>query len=162
MVYLVKHIYEVYSVMSKIFCYNSNMPAYFEKKEAALAAKIEPSIKRQLESIAAKEDRTVSYVVGALLVRGLKLYARDGNLRDAEDLQTKEFDIGAAITSGKAPDVIINDWLVFDGCEPYEDLGVSLFGGWAGLDHEGRIAAIEDVRRSDRGSSRRSGRGRGT
>ena len=43
--------------MSKIFCYNSNMPAYFEKKEAALAAKIEPSIKRQLESIADDMDQ---------------------------------------------------------------------------------------------------------
>jgi len=69
--------------MQEIFCYNISVkPKNFEKKEESIAMKIEPSIKREIEEIAFADSRTVSAVAGALMIRGLALYRRDGKLRD--------------------------------------------------------------------------------
>ena len=76
--------------MEEIFCYNRLVIENFEKKEESIAMKVAPSIKREIERIAFEDDRTVSYVAGELMNRGLALYRRDGKLRDDQSFHSKE------------------------------------------------------------------------
>lgn len=89
--------------MQTILCYNRCVTRNFEKKEASLAMKIAPSIKRQVEQIAEKEDRTVSYVASELMVRGLMLYELDGRLKGSPPgVLASEITVGPA-KKKKAP-----------------------------------------------------------
>jgi predicted nucleotidyltransferase len=52
-----------------------------EKRDAMIGAMVPSAIKNQLQSIADHDARSLSFVAGALIERGLDLYKRDGQLR---------------------------------------------------------------------------------
>lgn len=59
----------------------SDVADFSGKNDTVIGTKVPETMKTRLESIAAEEDRTVSYVIRQLIIRGLSLYEMDGNLR---------------------------------------------------------------------------------
>ena len=58
------------------------MPAMQKtKRDAMVGVMIPSSIKAELEKIAERDQRSMSFVAGALLERGLEMFRRDGLLR---------------------------------------------------------------------------------
>ena len=51
------------------------------KRDAMVGVMIPSAIKAELEQIAERDQRSMSFVAGALLERGLELFRRDGLLR---------------------------------------------------------------------------------
>lgn len=64
--------------MLEKLCYVPLVPSKNEKYQHVVGTKVTESTKRQLEEIAAADDRTVSYVIRELMLRGLALYQVDG------------------------------------------------------------------------------------
>ena len=85
--------------MQQILCNNFRVAKDSEKKTAALALKIEPSVKELIEKIAREQLRTTSQVAGFLIVRGLSLYAVDGLLK-GEPISSENGKVVAAISPG--------------------------------------------------------------
>jgi len=56
-------------------------PMSKEKRSGLVGALVTPSLKAEVVRIAEQDDRSLSFVAGALLERGLELYRRDGLLR---------------------------------------------------------------------------------
>ena len=52
-----------------------------EKRDAMIGAMVPSAIKAELQAIADRDSRSLSFVAGALIERGLELYQRDGQLR---------------------------------------------------------------------------------
>ena len=52
-----------------------------EKRSELVGALVTPTIKDDLTRIAQQDDRSLSFVAGALIERGLDLYRRDGILK---------------------------------------------------------------------------------
>lgn len=71
----------------RVFGYNQAMSQNSEKKSEQILINIEPSSFRVLAHIAETEDRPLGYVARELMVRGLALYAADGNLKDNSSME---------------------------------------------------------------------------
>ncbi len=86
MVYLVNTLTEIYMIYLETqmsTCYTSDMARTAsdkEKKTAMLTAKVPPTVKAAVTKIAGGLDRTESYIVLALVERGLEAFKRDGQL----------------------------------------------------------------------------------
>lgn len=52
-----------------------------EKRSELVGALVTPSIKKEVQAIADLDDRSLSFVGGALMERGLEAYRRDGLLK---------------------------------------------------------------------------------
>lgn len=69
-----------------------------EKRSALIGALVTPTVKAEVEEIVEREDRTRSFVAGALIERGLEAYRRDKVLKPkAKDIKP------AASTSNNRP-----------------------------------------------------------
>lgn len=68
--------------MQKEVWYNRAVAGITMKKTEQLAMKLLPETFEKLSLIAEVEDRPVGYVARELMLRGMVLYAVDGNLRD--------------------------------------------------------------------------------
>jgi hypothetical protein len=55
-----------------------------EKKTETIGVAAAPALKERVEEVAAEHERSISWVAGALLARGLALYEKDGKLKDKE------------------------------------------------------------------------------
>jgi hypothetical protein len=64
-----------------------------EKRSELVGALVTPTIKQELTQIAERDDRSLSFVAGALIERGLDGFRRDGVLRprngDNKDHESK-------------------------------------------------------------------------
>ncbi len=70
------------------------MPILQGKKEVVIGSKVSQAEFDALSEICGKEDRSMSYVLRELAMRGLSLYKQDGLLKLTEDEEK-------AITNGK-------------------------------------------------------------
>lgn len=149
---------------AKSFGYKQNM-AVPEKKSEQVLINITPAVFRQLAAVAAREDRPTGYVARELMLRGLKLYAADGNLRESDSITNivhnalqraippqapaavAEFDLETEIRDGLPPDVIMSKWLIYEGKEPPQDYGLLMFGGWETMTPEERTDALRDAKK---------------
>lgn len=63
-----------------------------EKRSELVGALVTPTIKEELNSIAERDDRSLSFVAGALIERGLKAFRADGLLRphNGDDQKDRE------------------------------------------------------------------------
>lgn len=61
-----------------------------EKRDAMVGATVPSALKAELQAIADRDSRSLSFVAGALIERGLELYRHDGKLRT----QSKEEKLG--------------------------------------------------------------------
>lgn len=52
-----------------------------EKRSGLVGALVTPTIKAEIMQIAERDDRSLSFVAGALLERGLEAYRRDGLIK---------------------------------------------------------------------------------
>lgn len=73
---------EEYKKMREIIWYNVGMPKTLEKKTENFSLKVPSSLMETLSDISEKEDRPLGYVGRELMIRGLRLYRKDGRLRD--------------------------------------------------------------------------------
>lgn len=64
---------------------NFNMPVLQGKKEVVVGSKISQREYAALQGICDKEDRSMSYVLRELAIRGFAYYLKDGNLKPTTD-----------------------------------------------------------------------------
>ncbi len=60
-----------------------------DKRSETIGIMVTLSVRREVEAIAADEDRSLSYVAGVLLERGLEAFREDGLLRTKVKNATK-------------------------------------------------------------------------
>ena len=65
--------------------YKESMKPTNQKKSEMIGVMCAPALKEEISVIAASEERTLSYTAGALLLRGLAAYRRDGRLREPSE-----------------------------------------------------------------------------
>lgn len=65
-------------------------PNVKEKRSETVGAKVPPSVKRFIGELVDQEDRTESYIVLALIERGIAAYNRDGLIKEPEQTELKE------------------------------------------------------------------------
>lgn len=61
-----------------------------EKRSATISAKVPPSIKQFVAELMALEDRTESYIVLALVERGIAQYRRDGLIIEPQRIDSHD------------------------------------------------------------------------
>lgn len=67
---------------------NASVMAKKEKRSELIGALVTPAIKTEVEKIVESEERSLSFVAGALIERGLEAYKRDRTLRPkAKDIK---------------------------------------------------------------------------
>lgn len=63
-------------------CYKVLMPRQSkEKRSALLGAMVTPAVKDFVEQIATKEDRSLSYIGGLFMLKGIEAYLKDKKLK---------------------------------------------------------------------------------
>lgn len=65
------------------------LPVPNEPRTEMLGVLITPSLRAELERIAEREERSLSYVGYALMLKGLDEYHKDNDLRSPRNLPTK-------------------------------------------------------------------------
>ncbi len=123
----------------------------FEKKEITIGMKVQETIRRQIEEIAADEDRPVGYVARELMIRGIALYRLDGKLRD-ESLPLNlgsidEFGLTKALAESDDPHHIMKEWFAFEGRKMPRDYSVIFFNGWETFSPDDKAEALKDAKK---------------
>lgn len=84
----VKSFLESKSSMSKAQVLKESVTT--EKRSETLSLTATPAVRNEIESIAKAEDRSISWVVLALMERGLEAYKKDGSLRPAHNTKLRK------------------------------------------------------------------------
>lgn len=94
--------------MDTLTCYKNPMPKRSmreeDKKNEVLGVSVSAKTKDFVTGVAEEEERSLSYIGGALLLRGIAAYLRDGQLKEPSGITKMQPEmVDAVIVKGYQP-----------------------------------------------------------